>query len=262
MTSRKFWLTALLIILAALGVSLSQAQTTKQVTSKAMSEINYQRGRLSYRKKSTGVERGREDWSLTHNRDGSVTMRTLSMTDDSKFVRDVTYTRGKNGLPTDTFIRLQVADQFIGSGIFNVHGDRLEVVADGIETGHVTQTVKVPTDFFSITTHAVMLDGWIYFNYDHQKGGEQTRTFYNTSTKWNGTDGPLGRVEVYRIKMLGEEEITVPAGKFKAMHFTMDSDLLKVPTSHLWVTGEDAILLRYDWADFDLEYVLTEWRKD
>lgn len=227
-----------------------------------MSELHYQHGRLSYRKKSTGVERGREDWWLTRNRDGTVTMRTLSMTDDSQFVRDVTYTRSKEGRPTDAFIRLQVADRLIGHGVFRVLDDKLEVSAEGVETGHTTQTVKVPTDFFAITTHAVMLDGWIWFNYDHAKGGEQVRTFYNTSTKWNGTDGPLGRLEVYRIKLLGEEEITVPAGTFKASHFTMDSDLLKVPTSHLWVTGQDRILLRYDWTDFDLEYVLTEWNRD
>lgn len=228
----------------------------------ALKALRYEHGRLTYRRKSTGVERGREDWWLTHNRDGSRTMRTLSTTDDSRFVRDVTYTLGRDGRPTDTFIRLQVAEQFIGAGYFRLAGDQMFVIADGLETGHVTQTVKVPTDLFSITTHAVMLDGWIWFNYDRSKLGEQTRTFYNTSTKWNGTDGPLGRMETYRIRFIGDEEITVPAGKFPAKHFTMDSDLLKVPTSHLWVSGEDAILLRYDWNDYDLEYVLTQWAKE
>lgn len=227
-----------------------------------MSDLKYQRGRLTYRKKSTGVERGREDWSLTRNRDGSVTMRSLAMTADSKFVRDVIYTRGASGLPTDVFIRLQVADQWVGSGYFRLQGDTLNIVADSVETGHTVQSVKAPADFFSIATHAVMLDGWILFNYDRAKGGEQLRTFYNTSTRWNGADGPLGRIETFRIKVIGEEEVIVPAGTFKAMHFTMDSDTLKVPTSHLYVAGEDRILLKYDWTDFDLEYVLTEWRME
>lgn len=227
-----------------------------------MSDLKYQRGRLSYRKKSTGVERGREDWWLTRNRDGSVTMRSIAMTDDSRFVRDVVYTRDAGGRPVDSFIRLQVAEQLMGTGYFRVQGDAMRVVTDSLETGHTEQTVKVPIDFFSLITHAVMLDGWLIFNYDRAKGGEQLRTFYNTSTRWNGTDGPLGRIETCRIKLVGEEELTVPAGTFKATHFTMDSDLLKVPTSRLWVAGEDRILLRYDWTDFDLEYVLTEWKME
>lgn len=225
-----------------------------------MADLKYQHGRISYRRKSTGVERGREDWWLTRNRDGATTMRALAMTDDSQVVRDVVYTRDSRGFPTDAFIRLQVGERYIGSGYFRVEGDRLHIVTDGKDNGHSEQSVPIPTDFFSITTHSIILDGWLLFNYDRSKGGEQIRTFYNTSTRWNGTDGPLGRLEPFRIRLVGEEELTVPAGTFKATHFTLDSDILNVPTSHIYVTGEDRILLKYDWADYDLEYVLTAWK--
>ncbi len=225
-----------------------------------MSKLKYQYGRLSYRKKSTGGERGREDWRLTRNRDGTVTMRCLAITDDTKLVRDVIYTRRKDGLPVDAFIRLQVADQLIGSGYFRVQNGAMDVIADGNETGHSVQTVNVPDDFFSIATHAVMLDSWIYYNYDRAKGGEQLRTFYNTSTRLDGADGPLGRVETCRVKLVGEEEVEIPAGKFKATHIQVDSDNLEVPASNFWVAGEDRILLRCDWRELDLEYVLTSWK--
>ena len=230
-----------------------------------MSDFKYQHGRLSYLKKSTGQERGREDWQLTRNRDGSVTMRCLAMTDDSRFVRDVTFTRGKDGRPTDVFIRLQVGDKLTGTGYFRIENDKLVVITDSAETGHVLQTVSVPPDFFSIVSHAVMLDGWAIFNYDRARGGEQTRTAYNTSTRWNGPNsvgGPLGRLEAVRLNLIGEEELTIPAGTFKAAHFTIDSDELKVPTSHLWVAGEDKILLRCDWGEMDCEYVLTSWKTE
>jgi hypothetical protein len=225
-----------------------------------MSKLKYQYGRLSYRKKSTGGERGREDWSLTRNRDGTVTIRCLAMTDDSKLVRDVIYTRRKDGRPVDAFIRLQVADQLIGSGYFRVQNGTMDVIADGNETGHSVQTVSVPEDFFSITTYAVMVDAWIYFNYDRLMGGEQLRTFYNTSTRLDGADGPLGRVETCRVKLIGEEEVEIPAGRFKATHFQVDSDNLEVPASSIWVAGEDKILLRCDWRELDLEYVLKAWK--
>ncbi len=228
-------------------------QTSVCPTLQLMSKLKYQYGRLSYRKKSTGGERGREDWSLTRNCDGTVTMRCLAMTDDSKLVRDVIYTRRKDGRPVDAFIRLQAADRLIGSGYFRVQGGSMDVIADGDETGHSVQTLTVPKDFFSIATHAVMLDGWMYFNYDREKGGEQLRIFYNTSTRLDGADGPLGRVETCRVKFIGE-------GRFKAAHFQMDSDNLEVPAANLWVAGEDKILLRCDWRELDLEYVLTSWK--
>jgi hypothetical protein len=225
-----------------------------------MLNLKYQYGRMSYRKKSTGAERGREDWSLTRNCDGTVTMRCLAMTDDSKLVRDVIYTRRKDGHPVDAFIRLQAAERLIGSGYFRVQGGSMDVIADGDETGHSVQTLTVPKHFFSIATHAVMLDGWMYFNYDREKGGQQLRIFYNTSTRLDGADGPLGRMETCRVELIGEEEVEVPAGRFKAAHFQMDSDNLEVPAASLWVAGEDKILLRCDWRELDLEYVLTTWK--
>lgn len=227
-----------------------------------MSNFKYQHGRLTYLKKSTGQERGREDWQLTRNRDGSVTLRCLAMTDRSKFVRDVTYTRGPDGRPMDVFLRLQVGSALIGTGYFRTEADKLTAVTDCADTGHTVQTVSIPTDFFSIITHAVMLDGWAFFNYDRALGGEQKRTVYYTSSRRDGTDLPLGRLGTYRLNFLGEEEITVPAGTFKAAHFTMDFDEYKVPVSHLWVAGEDKILLRYDWVDMDYEYVLTSWQTE
>jgi hypothetical protein len=225
-----------------------------------MSNLKYQYGRLSYRKKSTGGERGREDWSLTRNCDGTITMRCLAMTDDSKLVRDVIYTRRKDGRPVDAFIRLQSADRLIGSGYFRIQDGAMDVIADGNETGHSVQRLTVPHDSFSIATHAVMLDGWTYFNYDRAKGGEQTRAFYNTSTRLDGADGPLGRMETRRVKLIAEEEVEVPAGRFKAARFQVDSDNLEVPSSSIWVAGEDKILLRCDWPGLDFEYVLASWK--
>jgi len=225
-----------------------------------MLDLKYQYGRLSYRRKSTGVEHGREDWSLTRNRDGTVTMRCLAMTDDSNIVRDVIYTRSRDGRPVDAFIRLQVADRLIGAGYFRVHAGRMEVITDGATTGHSVQTVNLPTDFLSIMTRAMMPDAWAYFLYDRAEGGEQLRTVYNASTRLDGTDGPLGRLETCRVKLIGEEEVEVPAGKFKAAHFQASSYALAPAILDFWVAGEDKILLRCDWRELDLEYTLTSWK--
>lgn len=219
-------------------------------------------GRLLYRRKSTGAVRGREDFSITENRDGTATLTALAMTGDSKFVRHVVYTKARDGRPLDVFVRLQVGDALVGSGYFRVEGDRLHITTDATMTGHTVQTVKVPGDFFSVVTHSVMLDGWIALNYDWEAGGLQRRTFYNTSTLWNGTDGPLGRMETYRITALGDADVTSPAGTFPCRHVRMDADFLKVPPSDIYVTGRHNVLVKYDLNELDLEYVLESLKEE
>lgn len=218
--------------------------------------FRYLHGRLSYRHRNGGgIERGREDWWLTRNRDGSRTMRTLAMTDDSKFVRDVIYTIGADERPRLVLIQLQVDSQLTGSGYFRVSGDQMTIVTDAVDTGHTVQVVDVPARFH-VLTHAVMLDGWPVWALDMAQGGSQTIDVYTTSPLWNGTSGPLGRMIEQRFTLLGTEKITVPAGTFEAEHFRSGDASDTGPASHIWVTGKDNILLRYDWPAYGMEYVL------
>jgi hypothetical protein len=221
-------------------------------------EFAYLQGRLSYRRTTgAGVERGREDWWLTRNRDGSRTMRTLAMTDDSEFVRDATYTIGADERPVLVLIQLQVGSQLVGSGYFRVSGDKMTIVTDAVDTGHTVQVVDVP-EKFHVLTHAVMLDGWPTWALDMTQaaGSSQTIAVYTTSPLWNGTSGPLGRMIEQRFTLLGAEDITVPAGTFRARHFRSGDASDTGPASHIWVTGEDNILLKYDWPAYGMEYVL------
>jgi hypothetical protein len=239
---------------------LAQGQADSMGGSMPASELDnqfqYIHGRLSYRKKTpSGEERGREDWWLTRNRDGSRTMRCLSMTDDSKFVRDVSYTLGADERPLQVFIQLQVDDQWVGSGYFRVSGDTMNIVTDSIDTGHTVQSVHVPPRFH-VLSHAVMLDAWPIWALDVEAGGSQTIAVYSTSQLWNGTDGPLGRMTKQRFTLVGSEQITVPAGTFQTRHIRFGDDPDPARASDVWVTGADNILVKYDWPSLGLEYVL------
>jgi len=214
-----------------------------------------------YRKISTGEVRGREDWQLTSNLDGSRTLRAVATTDDSRFLRDTTYTIDSEGRPTDVFVRLHVGDRWIGTGYFRREGNRLHVVTDRAGYGRDEQSLDIP-DRLHIVTHAVMLDGWTLWPYDLARGGRQTVTVYNTSTRWDGTEGPLGRLEEMEVECLGEEPLETKTGRQVATLFTIDSDTMDSPTCRLWVAGSDRILLRYEWVDFDLEYVLERWSRE
>jgi hypothetical protein len=237
--------------MSALVLTLLSASPAGVAQSEPVADqpLPYLHGRLSYRVKADGRERGIEDWWLTRNRDGSRTMRSLATTFDSKFVRDVTYTLGPDQRPYRVFIQLQVADEIIGSGYFRVERDELRIVTDMI---HTVQTLHAPARLH-ILTHAVMLDGWPAWGFDPNGPAEQTLSVYSTSPLWNGTSGPLGRMQQQRFRLVGTEKITVPAGTFEARHFSFGEDA----GSHVWVTGEDNILLKYDWPPHGLEYVLV-----
>lgn len=223
--------------------------------------FHYTYGRLAYQRLSTGEERGREDWWLTRNRDGSRTLRCLAMTDDSRFVRDAIFTLGADSRPRDVLLHLQVDDRRVGTGLFHLDGDRLHVATHAADSGSTQQIVRVPPRVH-IVTHAVMHDAWPFWQFDEEAAKERGDTeqrvpIYNTSTRWNGTDGPLGRMEELIVAARGSESITVPAGTFDCQRFTLDIDDPSIPTSHVWITGPDKLLVRYDWPDFDLTYRLV-----
>ena len=147
-------------------------------------------------------------------------------------------------------------DLLVGSGYFRVSGDTMNIVTDSIDTGHTLQSVHVPPRFH-VLTHAVMLDGWPAWALDAELGGDQTIAVYSTSQLWNGTDGPLGRMSKQQFTLLGSEQITVPAGTFQAQHIRFGANPDPKLGSHVWVTGPDNILVKYDWPSLGLEYVLV-----
>lgn len=243
----------MLLVLLVCGLLQWQSGVGQEAqTAEADDGFEYIHGRLSYRRKADSSERGYEDWWLTRNRDGSRTMRTLAMTGDSKFVRDVTYTVDANERPLQVFIQLQVGDRLTGTGYFRVSGDTMKVMTDSVDTGHTLQTIEVPNKFH-VLTHAVMLDGWPAWALEQVPGRDQTIAVYTTSPHWNGTTGPLGQMIEQRFTYLGTERITVPAGTFDTRHYSFGDG-----GSQVWVTGEHNILVRYDWEPRGLEYVLTE----
>lgn len=215
-------------------------------------------GRLSYRKRAVDgstVERGREDFRLSRDPSGGFTMRCVARTDDSGFVRDVVHTVDGAGRPVDTLLRLRVGERWIGTGYLHCEGEALRVTADSREDGHVVQEVAVPRQFH-VVTHAVMLDGWVAWAYDEVSAGEQELVIYNTSTRWDGTDGPNGRIEALRVWSLGERELEVPAGRYDARGYGIASDVIDSPPAEVWVTGPGHVLLRYDWPGLGLVYEL------
>lgn len=227
-----------------------------------MSDFKYQFGRLAYRIKSTGTMRGHEDWWLTGNRDGTSTLRSLSITYDTQIVRDAIMTRRPDGRPVDGFLKLQAADLPVGILKFTVDGDSVEISASGQAFGSVSQSLKAAPGAFSILTQSMMLQGWTVFNYDRQKGEDQLRPFYSFFHPSRDEGSIIAKLARYRVSLLPDEELNAPAGTFKATPFVLDQSAFQGVAAKYWVAGGDKILLRCEIDALDEIYDLISWTRE
>ncbi|MEM2591103.1 MAG: hypothetical protein QXI60_00795 [Thermofilaceae archaeon] len=211
------------------------------------------RGKYLYRTLKERRERGTEDWVLTRQVDGSRTLRAMVQITDTGVLRDVILTVDESFRPKEAYMRLWVKGKFIGSAVYFVEGNRLEAIVLTPENGRLTQQLSVP-GHFSFVGHPVAGDGWHFWYYDLARGGEQEITVYNPETLGGGSGAILGVIQKFKAKFLGEEEVSVPAGKFFARHYELGGMF------HIWVSGEDHVLVRMTLPQANLEYVLIEYK--
>ncbi|MBI4468682.1 MAG: hypothetical protein HY650_05090 [Acidobacteria bacterium] len=212
------------------------------------------RGKYLYRIMDSPVERGYEDWYLTIHVDGSRTMRSNVQLAGSGIVRDTVQSLDPSMRPREAFQMLWVKGKFVGSAFFTVFGDKLHAVVNRPGEDPLVQETAIPKSF-SLVTHPLSGDGWHFWYYDRAKGGEQELTVYNLDTFGSGPQGLLGKIEKHKAKLVGEEEVTVPAGKFKTRHYEFGG------VFHMWVTGEDQICAKLTLPSAKLEYLLSEYRE-
>jgi len=228
-----------------------------------VSDFKYQFGRLVYRVRSTGSIRGHEDWWLTGNRDGTSTLRSLSISYDTQVVGDAVLTRRGDGRPVDGFLRLQIADCPVGAVRFNVEDERVEVSASGRSAGSIEQTLRPPPGIFSLLTSSIMHQGWAVYNYDKEKDGAQLRPFFSILRSTTVDSGSLvAKLNRYRVLILPDEEVTVTAGTFRATPFVIDQSAFGGAETKYWVAGGDRILLRSEIESLDESCELISWTRE
>jgi hypothetical protein len=205
-----------------------------------------QTGRIGYLAKGGGL-RGAEPFSITIEDSGCLIGRSHAYTFDSRFSRDalVSWTPERDLL--EAHVQLRVAERHIGSGYFTQRDGIIRGVADMPGGGRVEQVVAIKRPY-TFVTHAVAFDAWHYFQYDRAAGGRQRITAYNTSTRWNGTDGPIGALQHNWIEYLGDERITVQAGTFKAERWQLDSGDPEKGVLAVWALPGSNAFVKLDWT--------------
>jgi len=220
-----------------------------------------------------GVERGREEFTITVHADGRRTIRAYTEIDDAPNVmRDVTLSLDADWRPEDCFVRLSVGDRFVGSSWFRFTDDGAECEGYTVAEGRISQRYPLQQRLDAFGTHPIQADAWLMGIYDPAKG-PGIGLFTNLllcSLDHRGATGPMIVRHPLGVRMqyVGLERITVKAGTFDALHYriieTEEGDVTnnepgKHPPYDLWCTPDERIcLLAYVTGYMQTRYELTE----
>lgn len=190
-----------------------------------------------------GAERGRESFRLDLHRDGSRVLAAHCEIDDAPaVVRDVNLRLDADNLPRECFVRIAVGGQFRGSGWFAFSPTEAQCESTTAVEGRISQRVPLQSPLLAFGNHAIINDAYAMSLYDLSKGaGKQSFFMLLSSPDHRGATGPMIFPVQLAIEYVGEEDIEVIAGRFKARHFRILD--VGMPEEHpdydLWVTADE-----------------------
>jgi hypothetical protein len=197
-----------------------------------------------------GQERGREYFMINVHSDGKRTCIAHCEIDDRPSVmRDITYSLDQDWYPMDCFVRLAVNDRFMGTGWFRFGPDFAECETWTAIEGRVTQRMETDGRLRSFQNHAIQCDAWHLRLYDRSRRGVQMiDEMLLSSPDHRGATGPLLFRAGLCMDFVGEEQLTVAAGTFPALHFKFVS-APGLPVEHppydIWCTADgDYVFLK------------------
>ena len=182
-----------------------------------------------------------EQFSLTHNPDGTRTLRSITQSPNGTIFRDVHQTVAADWRPVEGYARLFIRGEWQGTIWRRLRGDRLlsELWSpDGtVDTAEFTVPPHVVLGF-----HPVVSDSWKLNFYDVEKGGQQELYTFTVSNSWNGRTLGHGMPLISHAELLGRERITVPAGTFECEHFLWADPFGE--QLDVWRWGPDNLLIQ------------------
>lgn len=239
------------------------------------------RGHIHYTSRKPdrlGEERGREHFCITKHGNGRRTLRAHAEIDDPPNVlRDVTLTMDKDWITHDAFVRLSVGDETVGSSWFRFEDRHAECEGWTAERGRFSERVEYDRPPALFGTHPIQGDAMHLHAVDRSNGPgvHVFDRFLMSSLDHRGATGPslVWREPGMRVEYIGEEQITVAAGTFDALHFCYgdrhDTDLGanepgKHPPYEVWTTadGEFIFLKAFVTGYMMTHYELTRLERD
>ncbi len=213
-------------------------------------------------------ERGREYFTLTRQADGIDVMHAhCEIDDEPNVIRDVVMAlRHEDSSPVDCSVRLSVGNSFEGSGWMRFTDQQLECESYNQRDGRITQRIELPGRVRWLQSHPIVGDALLMRLYDLSRGPGKIffPDVYLTSPDHRGATGPQLFRTGFGLVYVGEEDIEVAAGGFRAHHFQVTDTAGNLPEEHppysVWCTTDgDYILLRASAGGYmQTHYELTE----
>lgn len=233
------------------------------------------RGKLLYtsnKPERKGVERGRENFTITMHADGRRTLRALAEIDDPPPVlRDTVLSFDPSGKPSDCFCRLTVGDKFMGSSWFRFGENLVECEGWTATEGRISQRVDVDKPLLMFGTHPIQGDGMLARVADLDKGPhwQLYENLWLCSLDHRGATGPMLMKHPIglRLGFKGKKTVTVAAGTFEALHFRLGesnedepTDTRNEPGKHppyeMWLTADGDYIMLKAWVS---GYMMTAY---
>lgn len=209
-------------------------------------------GTIAYRALSTGVVRGEERFHMTVHPDGSRTLSTVSRYGPRDIQRHSLYRIGSGLRPIDATVQYWIEGAWRASGLVTVNANGLTTTSRS-PLGNKDHTLAINQNF-AVLTHQLSPDAWRVFLYDKSAGGVQPLQMYDLSPLAEGPNGILGSLTTQNFDYRGETSIDVPAGTFLVDHYRLEDAV------DMYVTPEDAILVKWRFEAIDREHMLTSLR--
>lgn len=223
-------------------------------------------GRIAYlsgRTSSDGAPWGHESFAVTREADGSRSLRVwCELSLGNHVIRDVTQANRADFYPKEAFVRLIVDGRHIGSGWFWFEGDGARCEGWSEERGRFSDSIRgIDPQMRGFGTHALQGDAWLAarFGVENGPGVRMYQGNLLYSVHHLGADGPGFARTDSGIEYLGDEFVSVPAGRFETHHFRLIGSSTDHPDYDFWTSTDGNFLfikgaLGGAWASrFELE---------
>lgn len=207
------------------------------------------RGKIRYtstKPERNNEVRGREDFFVTEQDDGTLVLHSHSEIDDAPAVlRDTLIAwNGNTGKPYQCTVRLTVGGEYVGCGWMNFTDTQAECQTASGKFGRISQKIALQHSVDWLVAHQIIGDGMLTALYKELKPGKiNYKNMMLTSPDHRGATGPELFALSFSIRFVKKEVVKVEAGKFEALHFQIeDTGAGGLPEEHppydMWVTDD------------------------
>lgn len=216
-------------------------------------------GRIAYRS-AEGAALGEERFELSEYAGGR-SLRAVCEFNDIGLLRDVSVALDSHWRPVDAFSRITQSGRVLASSWFGVGRDTVRVESMIHSAGRVTQEFNHDPPITYLGLHPLQGDALVTTQAAARPVGHYAPVHAVTnSTAENGDRGLYATRVCIDVAYLGEDTVTVAAGRFPARKFGLRWHPDR-PPAHLWVRQADCVFLKLTWSQISNWYELVALRE-